>query len=148
MKTNVEKFRELVAEMSETYEKKNADYGDSFGDSLNEFGLVAGVVRLGDKFNRIKSLSKQDARVKSESIRDTLLDLANYAVMCTLWLDKQQKPQPKVGGKACCANCSFNYTHCENGVIHIRCVKNKLVNMSQKEAEANNGCLQYEARGV
>lgn len=144
MNNKVEKFKALTTEMADTYERKNADYGDSYGESLNEFGIIAGVVRMGDKFNRLKSLSKnQRRRVKDESLRDTLLDLANYAIMSVMWLDGQPT---KDNAKACCANCSYSYTHCENGVNHIRCVKNKLVNMSQREAEANSGCLQHETR--
>ena len=77
--------------MAETYEKKNHDYGDSFSKSLDKFGLVASVVRMGDKMNRIESLINKDAKVKDESIKDTLLDLANYAIMTVMWMDNQKK---------------------------------------------------------
>lgn len=47
-------------------------------------------IRLGDKFNRFKSLSKgNEWHVKDESIRDTLLDLANYAILTVMELDGQ-----------------------------------------------------------
>lgn len=88
---NVEKFRNITNEMAKTYAAKNHDYGNSFEQSLDEFGLVASVVRLGDKMNRIKSLIKKEAKVKDESIKDTLLDLASYSVMALMWLNKQQK---------------------------------------------------------
>lgn len=144
MNNKVEKFKALTTEMADTYERKNADYGDSYGESLNEFGIIAGVVRMGDKFNRLKSLSKhQRRRVKDESLRDTLLDLANYAIMSVMWLEEQPK---KESAKACCANCSYSYTHCENGVTDIRCISNQFVNISQSEAETNSGCMMYEAR--
>ena len=46
-------------------------------------------IRLGDKFNRFKTLSRQDTRmVEDESIRDTLIDLANYAVMTVAEIDR------------------------------------------------------------
>ena len=71
--------------MANLYEKKNADYGNSFDKSCNEFGITAALVRMNDKFNRIKSLTKNDNLVKDESIEDTLIDLANYSIMTLIW---------------------------------------------------------------
>ena len=66
----------------ETYVKKNADYGDSFGESIKDFGYIAGLVRISDKWNRIKNLlSGSEAQVNDESVKDTLLDMANYCIM-------------------------------------------------------------------
>lgn len=48
-------------------------------------------IRLGDKFNRFKTLSKgSEQKVSDESIRDTLLDLANYAIMTVMELDLEE----------------------------------------------------------
>ena len=88
---NVEQFMSITQNMAKTYAAKNHDYGNSFEESLDEFGLVASVVRLGDKMNRIKSLIKKEAQVKDESIKDTLLDMANYAIMTVMWMNKNQK---------------------------------------------------------
>ena len=88
---SVRQFMDITKNMTKTYAAKNHDYGNSFEESLDELGLVASVVRLGDKMNRIKSLIKKEARVKDESIKDTLLDLASYSVMTLMWLNKQQK---------------------------------------------------------
>lgn len=87
---SISKFKEITDSMAKTYEAKNHDYGNSFDQSLNEFGLVASVVRLGDKMNRIKSLIKREAQVKNESIEDTLLDMANYAIMTVLWMNNKK----------------------------------------------------------
>ena len=87
---SVEKFTEITSNMAKTYAAKNHDYGNSFEQSLDKFGLVASVVRLGDKMNRIESLTKKEAQVKDESIKDTLLDMANYAIMTVMWMDKSQ----------------------------------------------------------
>lgn len=84
-------FRSITRRMEEIYEEKNHDYGNSFDQSLQEFGLTASIVRMGDKINRIKSLSNKDIKVKDESIKDTLLDLANYAIMTILWLNNKDK---------------------------------------------------------
>ena len=88
---SVEKFTEITSNMAKTYAAKNHDYGNSFEQSLDKFGLVASVVRLGDKMNRIESLTKKEAQVKDESIKDTLLDMANYAIMTVMWMNKNQK---------------------------------------------------------
>ena len=87
--TNVKKFNEIVCKMADMYEKKNADYGDSFGQTCDEFGITAAIVRMIDKMNRIKQLSKNNALVTDESIKDTLLDLANYAVMTLVWANSK-----------------------------------------------------------
>lgn len=89
MENRVKKFNEIVTKMSNTYEKKNADYGDSFGQTCDEFGIVAAIVRMNDKMNRIKQLAKNQAKVTDESIKDTLLDLANYAVMTLIWVNSK-----------------------------------------------------------
>ncbi|MDO4671281.1 MAG: nucleotide modification associated domain-containing protein [Aerococcus sp.] len=80
-------MQEIFNELLALYEAKNKDYGDSFTQSLDEFGLVAGVVRLNDKMNRIKSIVKSGTQeVSDESLIDTLKDDANYAVMMIQWL--------------------------------------------------------------
>ncbi|WP_070616890.1 nucleotide modification associated domain-containing protein [Aerococcus sp. HMSC062A02] len=80
----------VLDEMIALYEEKNNDYGNSFDQSLDKHGLVASAVRLGDKLNRFENLIHTDQQVKDESIRDTLIDLANYAAMTVNWLDNQQ----------------------------------------------------------
>lgn len=81
----------LMREMLKTYRDKNADYGDSFSKSYEEFGLTAPVVRMSDKVERLKSLSRARARVKDEGIRDTLIDLANYAIMTVVEMDMEDE---------------------------------------------------------
>ena len=72
----------------EVFKRKNHDYGNSFEKSLDTFGLVAGIVRMNDKFERLVSLNdpSKDALVASESLVDTLEDLSNYAAMAACWL--------------------------------------------------------------
>lgn len=74
-------FEGITQEMLSLYKRKNADYGDSFSESFKEFGMTMPLIRLSDKLNRLKRLAKADAQVKGENIEDTLIDLANYAVM-------------------------------------------------------------------
>ena len=87
---NIQIHGEICKELTETYEKKNADYGNSFEISLDKHGLIAGIVRMDDKMSRLISLnSKKEQHVMDESLRDTLMDLANYAIMSVMWLDEQ-----------------------------------------------------------
>ena len=87
---NVHIHGKVCQELTETYEKKNADYGNSFENSLDKHGMIAGIVRMDDKMSRLISLnSKNEQQVMDESLRDTLMDLANYAIMSVMWLDEQ-----------------------------------------------------------
>lgn len=87
----VQRFKEITSDMAETYNRKNSDYGDSFGQSIGEFGFVAGVVRISDKFNRLKSLlSGKEQKVNDESVQDTLLDMANYCIMLKMEMENGQ----------------------------------------------------------
>lgn len=85
------KHRAICKVLSDTYAKKNADYGNSFGDTFEELGIISAVTRISDKTSRLKSLCRPDAdqKVNDESIRDTLMDLANYAIMTVMEMDAQ-----------------------------------------------------------
>lgn len=84
---NVSNFKHIVEIMTEVYEDKNSDYGDSFHKLYERYGLQSAVVRLYDKMYRIENLATSTNKVKNESIRDTLMDLANYAIMTIMELD-------------------------------------------------------------
>lgn len=81
-------FNEVVNELFELHVAKNSDYRDSFNDLLHEFGLITVVIILQDKMNRLKTIAKNGGEysVKDETIRDTLMDLANYAIMALMKL--------------------------------------------------------------
>lgn len=80
---------ELCRELQELYHRKNLDYRDSFHLSFLEEGLAMPRIRLGDKYLRFKTLtSGEKQRVSDESIRDTLIDLANYSIMTIMELDQ------------------------------------------------------------
>lgn len=89
---NVKDFNKLAQEMCELYEKKNTDYGDSFNTSLSKYGLIAALTRISDKFNRLESLIlNKEQKIKDEKLEDTLIDLANYAMMTVLWIKNDSK---------------------------------------------------------
>jgi len=71
----------------EIFERKNKDYGDSFA----LYGPVGVIVRLGDKIQRLSSVSKNGISfVETEKLEDTLFDLANYAKMAIMLLKENQ----------------------------------------------------------
>lgn len=82
-------FKSICNELIDLQSKKNADYGDSFSKSMDEFGMTAALIPLSNKVNRLKKLVlKGDAQIRSESIDDTLRDLACYAIMTIINLKK------------------------------------------------------------
>ena len=88
--TKPEKHRQLCDYLNALYTKKNHDYGDSFHISFLEEGMAMARIRLSDKLSRFKTLSKGNERqVEDESMRDTLLDLANYAIMTVMEIDAE-----------------------------------------------------------
>ena len=94
---NVARHRKIVMGLNELYARKNADYGDSFHDTYIEEGMAMARIRLSDKLNRFKSLTRNNQQqVKDESIRDTLLDLANYAIMTVIEMDREADVKVKV----------------------------------------------------
>lgn len=93
MNEKVLRHKEICDGLNELYARKNHDYGDSFHTTFIEEVLAMARIRLGDKFSRFKTLSRlscndrDQQQVTDESIRDTLLDLANYAIMTVLEMD-------------------------------------------------------------
>jgi len=85
------RHKALCDEINNLYAKKNHDYGDSFHQTYLEEGMAMPRIRLSDKLNRFKSLTRQNTRqVEDESIRDTLIDLANYAIMTILEMEEAE----------------------------------------------------------
>ncbi len=85
----VRRFKELTTKMYETFKKKRNDYGPSTRDTWEKYGPISMLVRMDDKMNRFKNLAIDDTKrlVEDESVKDTLLDLANYALITILELE-------------------------------------------------------------
>lgn len=83
----IQEFKNIVEQMAETYANKNSDYGDSFGDTYDKLGPISGLVRLYDKLNRATSLV-QGKENHFESLEDTFIDMACYAIMNVIELRK------------------------------------------------------------
>lgn len=83
MKINQQKIQEQADELATLLIRKNADYGNSFEEQFNEYGLTSVLIRLDDKMKRLKNLQHNEAQV-NESISDTLLDIAGYALLASV----------------------------------------------------------------
>ena len=88
--SKTEKHKLICEKLNALYEAKNADYGDSFEKSYMEYGLTMSCIRLEDKLNRLKSLNFSKSAKVNESIEDTLMDLANYAIMTLIELEGEE----------------------------------------------------------
>lgn len=90
----VKEFILICKEMAKLYDAKNWDYGDSFGKSFEEWGMIMPCIRLTDKLNRLCSLTKNSSqKVQDESIEDTLKDLAIYSVMTLIEIERRKRAQ-------------------------------------------------------
>lgn len=82
----VEQMQKVQKEGLQLFEKKNKDYGDAFA----KYGTVGVLIRMEDKLQRSISISNSGINlVNSESMRDTLLDLHNYAAMALMLMDEE-----------------------------------------------------------
>jgi len=81
-------FNNILQEMQELYEKKNHDYGNSFSETIQEFGLSPAIARINDKFKRVKQMVKGEQMLVKESMRDNLIDIANYCILTIIEIDK------------------------------------------------------------
>ena len=84
-------FRDITNGMYDTFKAKNHDYGNSFSELFAECGMTYAYGHLSEKLKRVKSLMSDEAKVNGESMRDSLLDLANYAILTIMELDKTRK---------------------------------------------------------
>ena len=78
----VGQFWAVTDELSKLYAYKNKAYGNSFTETFEEEGMAMPRIRIGDKFRRFKTLSRNpEIDDLGEKIDDTLADMANYCIM-------------------------------------------------------------------
>lgn len=88
----IERFKEITKEMEDICERKNSDYGASVNDTYQKYGMVAYLVRMEDKLNRVRNLIlKENQQIEDEKIRDTLIDLANYSILAIIDMERVSK---------------------------------------------------------
>ena len=82
----VEQLKTVQKEGLELFKVKNKDYGDAFA----KYGVIGVLMRIEDKIQRSMSITKNGVNlVKDEGIRDTLIDLHNYAAMAIMLMDEK-----------------------------------------------------------
>ena len=93
----IERHQELLNYLHQLYIDKNHDYGDSVHDTYEKYGLVSFLVRIEDKLNRARTLNQTTQLVQDEKIKDTLLDMANYAILAVLELELEETKDVQSG---------------------------------------------------
>lgn len=85
-------YEQLSSHLYAIFKKKNAAYGNSAHESFEDWGDISYIIRISDKFRRLKTLDEhKDLDQYGESILDTLGDAVNYLIMYyadVMWLDK------------------------------------------------------------
>ena len=86
-----EAFSRIASALSDLYRLKNNAYGNSFSTSVQSYGLIAALTRISDKFHRLENLILHpNVDVGDERLIDTLNDLASYAIMTVMEVEKQK----------------------------------------------------------
>lgn len=89
--SKVERFKQLTGEMAALYARKNKDYGNSFTEMYREWGSMYPMSRMQEKLRRATQILRSgEAQVTEEKVTDTLLDLANYALMTIMELKESK----------------------------------------------------------
>jgi hypothetical protein len=82
--SRIEQMKIIQSEALELFTRKNTDYGDAFA----KYGVIGVLMRIEDKIQRALAITKNGVNlVNDESMRDTLIDLHNYAAMALMLLD-------------------------------------------------------------
>lgn len=104
MNNRVEQMLQVQDEARELFKKKNTDYGDSFAT----YGPIGVIVRMGDKIQRLVSVSKNGVSlIDNESLRDTLIDLHNYSAMAVMLIDQENKREGDQNSKGININSEY-----------------------------------------
>lgn len=89
---NHNQFKKYTDKLAETLLEKNTAYGDSFSQSVDDYGLKVIGIRLSDKYNRIKHLVNAGSlKENDESLEDTLLDTAGYSILALKYLEEHKE---------------------------------------------------------
>ena len=90
-KSDADRFKDITDKMSDTYKRKNHDYGNAFSEMYDELGINYGYGKIREKVNRIKTLKDNEAQVANEPLEDALLDCANYCILTLMEYQKRKE---------------------------------------------------------
>tara|TARA_B110000858_G_scaffold193308_1_gene245563 strand:- start:239 stop:511 length:273 start_codon:yes stop_codon:yes gene_type:complete len=83
----VMQLEKIQNECRDVFSRKNKDYGDAFA----KHGTIGVLVRISDKMSRFTNISKKGLQisVSDETLKDTLMDLHNYAAMAIMCMEDE-----------------------------------------------------------
>jgi len=90
MSNKLDKHKQICERLRKIYRNKNQDYGDSVSQTYERYGLTAFDIRLTDKLERFRNLIDKRRRVEDETIKETLRDLANYAIIALIEMEASE----------------------------------------------------------
>ena len=90
-RTDADRFKDITDKMSDTYKRKNHDYGNAFSEMYDELGINYGYGKIREEVNRIKTLKDNEAQVANEPLEDALLDCANYCILTLMEYQKRKE---------------------------------------------------------
>lgn len=84
-----DKIIKACDELKKLLIEKNKMYGNSFYETLHEYGNSLVCVRIEDKLNRLKQiiLKGQKDEQTDERVIDTAMDLAGYAILSKIFFE-------------------------------------------------------------
>ena len=94
-----QKYMDVINKLKETFLKKNHDYGSSVKKNYDKFeaygkneGLKYVFGRIAEKHDRLENLiyGAHTNQVTDESVEDTLLDMANYAILAAVSIQEHK----------------------------------------------------------
>lgn len=84
----MQKIMNILDKLYKVFQLKNAAYGNSFMNSIKKYGLIAAIVRISDKLERINTLiNNPTLDTNNESLQDSYEDLINYCIMTLVYLE-------------------------------------------------------------
>lgn len=99
--TDIERFDKITQNITNLHVKRYANYGNSFEKLYNDLGPIAGLVPLHTKLDKLTNLVKSESS-DYESVETALIDLATYAIMNIIELQKIQDIKENASTCAVC----------------------------------------------
>ena len=100
IKQEIDVFVGITNKMNEVFANKRQDYGQTTTETFKKFGPLSMYIRMCDKMGRLENLmvNEQTDHI-GETVEDTLLDLANYAIITILEMRKYREEVIANSGK-------------------------------------------------
>ena len=81
-------YGSLLEKLFSMYKSNITDYGSEFAEMFDELGIDYAYGKMREKMNRIKALRDMS---NIERLEDALLDMAGYAILTLVELQKRKK---------------------------------------------------------